>query len=358
MHPSMLYEIAFNLVAIAVILRYRDRVAVPGDAVKLYLLAAGIFRFFVEFVRGNEPQALGLTGPQWVLIPLVGLLVRPLRPAGPARRLPRARATDPSSVRWRDSHDRPRHASRRPAAGRAGAGAGPRADHARLGRGRRGSRASSSPTWIAANRSRVHGRRRSERSAARRRVLTPRRSPRRSRSPRPAEREREAIAADPRRRPDGIDPRGVRPRLAPLRARRTCSAAPTAYGPARSSQGILTVSLLVLGTRWCRSLVMRVLHPDPDRAGRALTILLVVPVRRPARRSPGCASRSSATGALMLALRPYLPLRMVLTSAGAASARTPTARSTTRRTSSRATSSRWTAPSTCAGSAGAGTARS
>jgi phosphatidylglycerol:prolipoprotein diacylglycerol transferase len=75
MHPSMLYEIAFNLIAIVVILRYRDRVPVPGDAVKAYLLAAGIFRFFVEFVRGNEPQALGLTGPQWVLIPLVALLV-------------------------------------------------------------------------------------------------------------------------------------------------------------------------------------------------------------------------------------------------------------------------------------------
>ncbi len=75
MHPSMVYEILFNLVAIAVILRYRDRVVVPGDAVKLYLLAAGIFRFLVEFVRGNEPQALGLTGPQWVLIPMVALLV-------------------------------------------------------------------------------------------------------------------------------------------------------------------------------------------------------------------------------------------------------------------------------------------
>ena len=75
MHPSMVYEILFNLVAIAVILRYRDRVVVPGDAVKLYLLAAGIFQFLVEFVRGNEPQALGLTGPQWVLIPMVALLV-------------------------------------------------------------------------------------------------------------------------------------------------------------------------------------------------------------------------------------------------------------------------------------------
>ena len=63
------------VIAIAVILRYRDRVPVPGDAVKLYLLTAGIFRFLVELVRGTEPQALGLTGPQWVLIPMVGLLV-------------------------------------------------------------------------------------------------------------------------------------------------------------------------------------------------------------------------------------------------------------------------------------------
>lgn len=75
MHPSMLYEIAFNLVAVAVIVRYRSRVPVVGDTLKLYLLAAGVFRFLVEFVRGNEPQALGLTGPQWVLIPLVALLV-------------------------------------------------------------------------------------------------------------------------------------------------------------------------------------------------------------------------------------------------------------------------------------------
>jgi phosphatidylglycerol:prolipoprotein diacylglycerol transferase len=75
MHPSMVYEILFNLAAAAVIARWRDRVSVPGDALKAYLLAAGIFRFLVEFVRGNPPQALGLSGPQWVLIPLVALLV-------------------------------------------------------------------------------------------------------------------------------------------------------------------------------------------------------------------------------------------------------------------------------------------
>jgi phosphatidylglycerol---prolipoprotein diacylglyceryl transferase len=75
MHPSMLYEIAFNVAAAVLIWRFRGRVPVPGDTLKLYLLAAGIFRFGVELVRGNPPQALGLSGPQWVLIPLLALLV-------------------------------------------------------------------------------------------------------------------------------------------------------------------------------------------------------------------------------------------------------------------------------------------
>jgi phosphatidylglycerol---prolipoprotein diacylglyceryl transferase len=75
MHPSMLYEIAFNVVAALVIVRWRHRIPVAGGTLKLYLLTAGVFRFFVEFVRANPPQALGLSAPQWVLIPLVGLLV-------------------------------------------------------------------------------------------------------------------------------------------------------------------------------------------------------------------------------------------------------------------------------------------
>jgi phosphatidylglycerol---prolipoprotein diacylglyceryl transferase len=74
MHPSMLYEIAFNLAAIAAIVRWRHRVPVPGDLLKAYLLAAFGFRFLVEYVRANEVQALGLTGPQIVLIPLLALL--------------------------------------------------------------------------------------------------------------------------------------------------------------------------------------------------------------------------------------------------------------------------------------------
>ncbi len=90
MHPSMLYEIGFNVAAFGLIFTRGPLLPIRGDTLKAYLLAYGIFRFGVEFVRGNEVQAWGLTGPQIVLIPLVGLLaihfVRRLRSG--AYRLP------------------------------------------------------------------------------------------------------------------------------------------------------------------------------------------------------------------------------------------------------------------------------
>jgi len=75
MHPSMLYEIGFHLAAFALIFRRGPLLPVRGDTLKAYLLAYGLFRFGIEFVRGNEVQWLGLTGPQLVLIPLTSLLV-------------------------------------------------------------------------------------------------------------------------------------------------------------------------------------------------------------------------------------------------------------------------------------------
>jgi len=75
MHPSMLYEIGFHAVAFGIIARRGPMLPIRGDTLKAYLLAYGLFRFGVEFVRGNEVQALGLTGPQLVLLPLTALLV-------------------------------------------------------------------------------------------------------------------------------------------------------------------------------------------------------------------------------------------------------------------------------------------
>jgi phosphatidylglycerol:prolipoprotein diacylglycerol transferase len=75
MHPSMLYEIGFHAAAFGLIVSRGPLLPIRGDTLKAYLLAYGLFRFGIEFVRGNEVQAWGLTGPQIVLIPLVGLLV-------------------------------------------------------------------------------------------------------------------------------------------------------------------------------------------------------------------------------------------------------------------------------------------
>lgn len=75
MHPSMLYEIGFQAAAFGLVFTRGPMLPIRGDTLKAYLLAYGVFRFVVEFVRGNEVQAWGLTGPQIVLLPLVGLLV-------------------------------------------------------------------------------------------------------------------------------------------------------------------------------------------------------------------------------------------------------------------------------------------
>ena len=74
LHPSFAYEIAFHALAFAAMLRYRDRLARPGDLFVLYVAAYGLFRFAVEFVRGNEAMWLGLSGPQLFLLAVLPLL--------------------------------------------------------------------------------------------------------------------------------------------------------------------------------------------------------------------------------------------------------------------------------------------
>ncbi|GAA3959351.1 prolipoprotein diacylglyceryl transferase [Amorphoplanes auranticolor] len=66
-HPSFAYEIAFHLLALAVLIRARDRITQPDALFTGYLAAYAAFRFLVEFVRGNEVVAAGLTRPQLFL---------------------------------------------------------------------------------------------------------------------------------------------------------------------------------------------------------------------------------------------------------------------------------------------------
>ena len=69
LHPSFVYEIAFHVAAFALLWFWlRHQPIAAGETLTLYVGAYAIFRFFVEFVRGNEVVWLGLTRPQLFLL--------------------------------------------------------------------------------------------------------------------------------------------------------------------------------------------------------------------------------------------------------------------------------------------------
>jgi prolipoprotein diacylglyceryl transferase len=74
-HPTPLYDAAFNLIWFGVLVLLRDHPAMQnGNLLKLGLAGYAVFRFCVEFVRNNRVVALGLTGPQIFCLALLGLL--------------------------------------------------------------------------------------------------------------------------------------------------------------------------------------------------------------------------------------------------------------------------------------------
>jgi len=91
LHPSFLYEIPFHLAMAAVLLVLRARGTLRGDLFKLYCLVYALFRFLVEFVRGNPVVWLGLTRSQLFLAAAMPLLAVAF-----ARRRRRRRETPPS----------------------------------------------------------------------------------------------------------------------------------------------------------------------------------------------------------------------------------------------------------------------
>ncbi|NHN56120.1 prolipoprotein diacylglyceryl transferase [Calidifontibacter sp. DB0510] len=76
LHPSFAYEIAFHAVCFGLMwmwLRHKDFRA--GTLFVWYMAAYGVFRFFVEFVRGNEVVWADMTRPQLFLVVTVPLLL-------------------------------------------------------------------------------------------------------------------------------------------------------------------------------------------------------------------------------------------------------------------------------------------
>lgn len=76
LHPSFVYEMAFHVAAFALLWFWlRHRPVAAGETLTLYIAAYGVFRFFVEFVRGNDVAWLGMTRPQLFLIVTIPLLL-------------------------------------------------------------------------------------------------------------------------------------------------------------------------------------------------------------------------------------------------------------------------------------------
>jgi prolipoprotein diacylglyceryltransferase len=74
LHPSFAYEIAFQVVAFVWLWRHRDSLPKSGDLFIVYVAAYALFRFLVEFLRGNETVWWGLSRPQWFLLAMLPLL--------------------------------------------------------------------------------------------------------------------------------------------------------------------------------------------------------------------------------------------------------------------------------------------
>jgi prolipoprotein diacylglyceryltransferase len=76
LHPSFVYEIVFHLAAFAVIWWWlRHRSLPPGESFVWYVAAYAVFRFLVEFVRGNDVAWAGLTRPQLFLLVTIPLVL-------------------------------------------------------------------------------------------------------------------------------------------------------------------------------------------------------------------------------------------------------------------------------------------
>lgn len=75
MHPSYAYEIVFHAGMVALLRWMAPLVPVRGDLFKFYLFSYAVFRFVVEFVRGNPAVWMGLSLSQLFLVPASAVLL-------------------------------------------------------------------------------------------------------------------------------------------------------------------------------------------------------------------------------------------------------------------------------------------
>ncbi len=74
-HPTPLYDAAFNLLWFGALIALRNHRAMQnGNLLKLGVAGYCVFRFFVEFVRNNRILVLGLTPHQFVCLGILAFL--------------------------------------------------------------------------------------------------------------------------------------------------------------------------------------------------------------------------------------------------------------------------------------------
>lgn len=74
-HPTPLYDAAFNFLWFGVLWALRDHPKLQdGNLLKFGLAGYLVVRFFIEFVRTNRVLAIGLTGQQWACLALLAAL--------------------------------------------------------------------------------------------------------------------------------------------------------------------------------------------------------------------------------------------------------------------------------------------
>lgn len=72
-HPTQLYEISLGLVIFAILWSLREKARPVGTLFYLYLILAGLERFFIEFIRTTNEYLIGLTGAQLISIVMISI---------------------------------------------------------------------------------------------------------------------------------------------------------------------------------------------------------------------------------------------------------------------------------------------
>lgn len=72
-HPAVLYEMAWDLVVFGILFKLRGKIAPAGSIFMTYIVLYSLGRFFIDFFRGNPPEAFGLNQAQ--LMTLLALVI-------------------------------------------------------------------------------------------------------------------------------------------------------------------------------------------------------------------------------------------------------------------------------------------